>query len=177
MNNSNLEFRKIPSLDLLYEINENGTILRNVKSKKQIKIYLDYRYSKGRFYAFKVKIKHKIKRRLVHNIVAECWLGIKPAGLETDHIDGNYHNNHYSNLKYAPYNEVIRKRMLEKGLHLTKIKVIVDDQEYPSIISAAEYLAKLHGTKVEHIRHKMKKRRRCIYNHTVAYEDFMECRD
>lgn len=36
-NNSNLEFRKIPSLDFLYEINENGTIFRNVKSKNRTK--------------------------------------------------------------------------------------------------------------------------------------------
>ena len=33
--NSNLEFRKIKSLNFLYEVNENGTILRNVKSKNR----------------------------------------------------------------------------------------------------------------------------------------------
>ena len=33
-NNSNLEFRKIKSLKFFFEINENGTIVRNVKSKK-----------------------------------------------------------------------------------------------------------------------------------------------
>ena len=43
--NSNLEFRKIKSLDFLYEINENGTIFRNVKSKKQNKIKLDMHHS------------------------------------------------------------------------------------------------------------------------------------
>ena len=51
MNNSNLEFRKIKSLKFLYEINENGTILRNVKSKKQIKIKLDTHHSKVGYYA------------------------------------------------------------------------------------------------------------------------------
>jgi hypothetical protein len=40
-NNSNLEFRKIKSLKFLFEINENGTIVRNVKSKKQAMIYRD----------------------------------------------------------------------------------------------------------------------------------------
>lgn len=45
MNNSNLEFRKIPSLDFLYEVNSNGTILRNVKSKKQSKIVLDMHHA------------------------------------------------------------------------------------------------------------------------------------
>lgn len=31
---SNLEFRKVPSLNFLYEISEDGRFLRNVKSKK-----------------------------------------------------------------------------------------------------------------------------------------------
>ena len=44
--NSNLEFRKIKSTGYLYEINENGTIFRNVKSKKQNKIKLDMHHSK-----------------------------------------------------------------------------------------------------------------------------------
>ena len=51
--NSNLEFRKIKSLDFLYEINENGTIFRNVKSKKQNKIKLDtHNYEKGYYVTF-----------------------------------------------------------------------------------------------------------------------------
>lgn len=33
-----MEFRKIPSSNFLYEINEDGTIIRNVKSKKHRKI-------------------------------------------------------------------------------------------------------------------------------------------
>ena len=37
-NNANLEFRKIKSLNFLYEVNSNGTILRNVKSKRHTKI-------------------------------------------------------------------------------------------------------------------------------------------
>lgn len=31
VNKPNLEFRKIPSLQFLYEVNENGTVIRNVK--------------------------------------------------------------------------------------------------------------------------------------------------
>lgn len=33
-NDANLEFRKVPSLDFLYEVSEDGRFLRNVKSKK-----------------------------------------------------------------------------------------------------------------------------------------------
>ena len=56
-NNSNLEFRKIKSLKYLYEINENGTIFRNVKSKKQNKIVLDMHHSKIGYYKTMVHLK------------------------------------------------------------------------------------------------------------------------
>ena len=59
VNNSNLEFRKIKSLSYLYEINSNGTILRNVKSKRQIKIFLDMHHSKKGYYSAFICIKKK----------------------------------------------------------------------------------------------------------------------
>ena len=37
MSKTNPEMRKIPSLQFLYEISEDGRIIRNVKSKKQKK--------------------------------------------------------------------------------------------------------------------------------------------
>ena len=46
-NHINREFRKIKSLQFLYEVNDDGTILRNVKSKKHIKIILDYHHLKN----------------------------------------------------------------------------------------------------------------------------------
>ena len=36
MNNSNLEFRKIPSLLYLYEVNENGTILKALEKFQKL---------------------------------------------------------------------------------------------------------------------------------------------
>ena len=42
----NLEMRKIGSLAFMYEISEDGRILRNTKSKKQVKIFFDQNYSK-----------------------------------------------------------------------------------------------------------------------------------
>ena len=113
--NSNLEFRKIKSLKFLYEINENGTIFRNVKSKKQLKIKLDFHHSCHGYYTTFVHIggrsaNSKIIRVPIHRVVAECWLGDCPEGMEIDHIDRNAHNNHYTNLRYVTKSEQMKNR-------------------------------------------------------------------
>ena len=113
---ANREFRKIKSLQYLYEINADGTIIRNVKSKKQLKIKLDMHHSKSGYYVTFVSIKHKVYRVMIHKVVAECWLGDKPAGLEVDHIDRNTHNNHYTNLRYVTHSEQMKNRQLSNRL-------------------------------------------------------------
>ena len=114
MNNSNLEFRKIKSLKFLYEINENGTILRNIKSKKQLKIKLDFHHSEKGYYVSMIHNhsigEGKTKRVMIHRIVAECWLGDCPCGYEVDHIDRNSHNNNFRNLRYVSKSEQMKNR-------------------------------------------------------------------
>jgi len=39
MRKANLEFRKIPSLYFLYEVNADGTIIRNARSKRCLKCH------------------------------------------------------------------------------------------------------------------------------------------
>ena len=108
----NREFKKIKSLQFLYEVNEDGTIFRNVKSKKQSKIILDMHHSKSGYYVTFVNIKGKVKRVMIHNVVAECWLGSKPEGMEIDHIDRNSRNNHYTNLRYVNHSQQMKNRIL-----------------------------------------------------------------
>jgi len=36
----------------------------------------------------------------VHQMVAECYIGVCPQGMVVDHIDNNRTNNHYTNLQY-----------------------------------------------------------------------------
>lgn len=40
-------------------------------------------------------------KRYVHELVAEAFIGPRPQGTEVAHWDGNGHNNHVSNLRYA----------------------------------------------------------------------------
>ena len=88
----NREFRKIPSLKFLYEVSEDGRIFRNVKSKKQNKIIVDYHHSSVGYCFTFICRDYKVQRIPIARVVAECWLGEKPEGYEIDHIDRNSQN-------------------------------------------------------------------------------------
>ena len=182
--NSNLEFRKIKSFDFLYEINENGTIFRNVKSKKQNKIKLDLHHSKKGYYATFCRFKGKSTRIMIHKVVAECWLGECPDGYEVDHIDRNSHNNHYTNLRYVTKSEQMKNRdhtnISKKGKENLEIArkermkpVLICDQEeqlfFESYASCARYIAQLYDVPYSTIRNKLKKNRSHIYDYDIIY--------
>lgn len=188
---TDLEFRKIPSLNFLYEINETGRIVRNVKSKKQLTIKLDKHHSYGGYYAFWTCVTldgvRKVRRHMVHKIVAECWLGPCPDGMQVDHIDRDTHNNHFSNLRYVTHSEQMKNRCL--GYHVIEqamrncaawnacISVGVhlctaDGQwDFPSICSASRFIAEQVGCKPEQARGFLKRRRSHILGYEVTYRN------
>ena len=184
--NANLEFRKIKSLNYLYEVNENGTIFRNVKSKKQSKIVLDTHHSKKSYYKTSVRFQGKPKRVMIHTVVAECWLGSRPAGYEIDHIDRNPHNNNYKNLRYVTHSEQMKNRVLsDKIIEQAKANVLKhsltalakpvtitkDNIEltFRSMTKCAEYIGAEYTVNPEHIRAKLKARRSHIYDYDIKY--------
>ena len=184
MNNSNLEFRKIKSLWFLYEINENGTIFRNVKSKKQLRIKLDTHHSKSGYYVAFVHVKDKIIRCMIHRMVAECWLGDCPQGMEVDHIDRNSHNNDWRNLRYVTKSEQMRNRdhsnisktgsaNLEKArAERAKPVRIVGRGEtltFATKSDCARYLADVYHKTVPQIAWKVREERKHIYDYDLIY--------
>lgn len=184
--NSNLEFRKVKSLFFLYEVNENGTILRNVKSKRNIQIRLDMHHSKTGYYAAFVCIKNKVYRVMIHKIVAECWLGEKPEGYEIDHIDRNSRNNDYRNLRYVTHSGQMKNRVL--GSHIiaqaTKncaeyiktishpVELTTEDGEsfsFPSKLQAAQFIAEREGCNPDRPYTRLKKKRSEIFGFQIRY--------
>lgn len=192
--NSNLEFRKVKSLNFLYEVNENGTIFRNVKSKKQLKIKLDMHHSNTGYYMTMVHNQSinngKPKRVMIHRIVAECWLGDCPEDYEIDHIDRNSHNNDYRNLRYVTRSEQMKNRNyakitaqgiknLENARKLrakpVRIKSEGDEKVFESYAECSRYLAEIYQKTFEHIRGKLKAHRDRIYDYDIEY--LPKCRD
>lgn len=191
--NSNLEFRKIKSLNYLYEVNENGTIFRNVKSKKQSLIKLDMHHSKTGYYTTFVHINgrrqdSKIIRVPIHKVVAECWLGEKPDGYEIDHIDRNSRNNDYRNLRYVTKSEQMKNRdhtnISKNGsnnleiVRLERMKpvLLIDNIqnkfiEFKSYADTARFLAEYYSyDNPEKFRSKLKSHRHHIYDFDVIYK-------
>lgn len=186
--NSNLEFRKIKSLKFLYEVNENGTIFRNVKSKKQSKIKLDMNHSKKGYYATFVHMggrkNPKNKRVMIHKVVAECWLGTIPNGYEVDHIDRNSRNNDYRNLRYVTKSEQMKNRdhsnisktgamNLEKArkerMKSVNLKCENEEIQFESYASCARYLCQKYNKKFDAMRNRLKNHRSHIFDYEVIY--------
>lgn len=192
--NSNLEFRKIKSLNFLYEVNENGTIFRNVKSKKQLKIKLDMHHSNTGYYMALVHNQSinegNCKRVMIHRVVAECWLGDCPDDCEVDHIDRNPHNNDYRNLRYVTKSEQMKNRDYSKiaaqgsrnleiarKLRAKPVRITSenDSQVFESYAECSRYLANIYNQTFEHIRYKLKNHRDKIYDYDIEY--LPKCRD
>lgn len=189
-NNANREFRKIPSLKYLYEINSNGTIFRNVKSKKNLKIKLDTHHSPKGYYVTFVHTggrgpEQKIIRVMIHKVVAECWLGKCPDGYEVDHIDRNSHNNDYRNLRYVTKSEQMKNRdhsnisatgtaNLEaaRRLRAKPVRLQKDGEEhtFESYAECSRWMEKtIENANFEQVRHKLKSHRHHIYGYEVTY--------
>ena len=170
------EFRKIPSLKFLYEVSEDGRIFRNVKSKKQLKISKN----KDGYRVVGVTIKQNPKRIYIHRVVAECWLGVKPEGLETDHIDRNKDNNHYTNLRYVTKSEQMKNRDHSKINVVSSANLVVaratlchpvllNGQHFESMRAAARFIAEESNKTVEAVMAKFKKRRKFIFGYDIKY--------
>ena len=179
-------FRRIPSLHELYEVNANGTIFRNALTKKPLTIRVDMHHSKKGYKAVFICLDKKVRRIMIHNVVAECWLGPKPKGLEIDHEDRNSLNNTYTNLRYVTKSENMKNRKLgdhvinqakancykytmEKVAKPLKLHKGNLDMYFPSMIQCAKYLAQELGGDFEHYRHYLKQHKSEVYGYTVEY--------
>lgn len=186
--NSNLEFRKIKSLKYLYEVNSNGTIFRNVKSKKQLLIKLDKHHSDKGYYCTFVHLggrkNPKIKRIMIHQVVAECWLGDKPNGMQIDHIDRNSHNNDYRNLRYVTRSEQMKNRdysniakqgsenlRIAREQRMKPVKIIGNNiiKEFCSYSECANYMSEYYNKPKSTIMDRLKKHRTHIYDFDLIY--------
>lgn len=187
------DFRKIPSLKFLYEVNYNG-IIRNVKSKKECKFYIEKNgYQRVSFHNKNLSKDGKIIHYSVHRLVAECWCKVPEylaeydiSELQVNHIDGNKLNNNYNNLEWClPYENI--RHAHDNGLiqHSESweehkfpkkpVKCIEENISFESSFKAAEWLIKKENFKKKYatvansIREAARKRKKTAYGYHWEY--------
>ena len=184
---ANLEFRKIPSLDYLYEVSEDGTIIRNVKSKRRLKCFKKSHNSSTEYWCTQVNLKGEIRKVFLHRVVAECWLGPRPEGMQVDHIDRNSLNNHYTNLRYVTKSEQMLNRdystfidkiftnlASQNGGKINPVTLKKEEEvfDFPTARQAAKYLTTIYPEKPEKcFNDKFYHRRKHIFDYEVEYRN------
>lgn len=176
-------FRKIPSLKFLYEISNDGRVLRNIKSKKVHRQFL----AKNGYYVVNVKVGKDWKVQTVHSLVAECWLGPRPEGYVVDHINRDRTDNYHGNLRYVTYKDNLHNTSEEsysnvlqalddyrgaanqKAREILGHRVIWNNMEFESFKQAAQYIADAKGVNFGTIRTKFTQRRKYIQGSPVKY--------
>ena len=134
-----VEWRKVKSLNYLYEVSSFGEV-RNVRTKKVLKLFKCH----SGYYHFTARPeKNKPKTVRVHRIVAEAFLGECPCGYVVNHIDGDKTNNKVENLEYVTPSEnnlhALRnglrkpaemKKYARRGEQHYRAKITEDDVRY-----------------------------------------------
>jgi len=96
-----IEWRRVPSFPC-YEVSELGDVRRcapGIRGGIVGRVLKPYRPAGG-YRAYDLRRDNARFRRRAHQLVAEAFIGPRPAGMETCHNDGTRTNDHRSNLRY-----------------------------------------------------------------------------
>lgn len=150
-----------------HEISNNG-VLRNAKTKKELKLYLNKEgylmvaISRGR--------KRKIAIR-IHRAVAENFVDGFSKGLEVNHIDGNKKNNNSENLEWVTRSEnQIHAVKMDLNKNHIKIKCLNTGEIFNSVKDACEWcgLSQWSRSMTEYLYNK--KNRKSAGKHPITKE-------
>ena len=131
--------RDYPDFPDLYAVTEDGRIYSKPRKDKYLgrqhgdkflkpktrKDTANYRGNGNKYLRVTLSVNGKYYERYIHQMVAETYLGSRPEGMVVDHIDGDIHNNHYTNLEYVsrtenmarsgPYFQTLRRMYETRG--------------------------------------------------------------
>ena len=84
-----------------YEVSNLGQV-RNSNTGRLVKPFVDRDQTYDRVQLCNNGRSRKV---MVHTLVAEAFIGLKPDGMEIDHLNTNIHDNRACNLKYVTQEE------------------------------------------------------------------------
>lgn len=186
------EFRTCDYLLNKYEINNSGTIIRNIKTKKHLKIKIDTHHCSEKYAGHKVTFVHvggrspesKTIRIQIGRAVLESWVGKQPEGMEVDHRNRNSLDDSLENLRYVTKSEQMKNRdysnISKKGKanleaarnqRAIPVDLIKDGNvfKFESISECARWLGTIANESPEKIRYYLRSKRNNIHGYDVVY--------
>ncbi|HTG95704.1 MAG TPA: NUMOD4 motif-containing HNH endonuclease [Pyrinomonadaceae bacterium] len=107
MSPNNVEqWKPVNGFDLLYEVSNHGRV-RNISPRPRTSInrirkpQINGRNGRGYYFVVLSNGREHRRQALIHHLVAEAFIGPRPAGYEINHLDGDKLNNHAENLEYC----------------------------------------------------------------------------
>lgn len=94
-----MKWQPIPGYETRYEVSDRGDVRSILKNPpRDLKPFMQ----SGGYLAVNLYAgsKSSARKRMIHDLVAEAFIGPKPAGMTVNHKDGNKTNNRPSNLEY-----------------------------------------------------------------------------
>jgi hypothetical protein len=85
-----------------YSICKNGDV---ISSRFSIDKILKTGIDRSGYLSVTLSKKNHTKKRRIHVMMAETFIGVRPIGMQIRHLDGNKFNNNIDNLKYGTAKE------------------------------------------------------------------------
>lgn len=116
--NTQEEWRDVPGYEGLYRVSSQGQVYSAHRGGRRLRLSPR---SKG--YRAVVLSRGGVTRtRLVHQLVLEAFIGPRPEGFVTRHLDGNPANNALDNLRWGTYSENVHDS-IEHGTHFSPARL------------------------------------------------------
>lgn len=115
------EWRPVVGWELVYEISSHGRVrsLTRVSNRRLLNgrvLKPQSNPKRGRYLHVRLCEDSRKRTAKIHVMVAEAFLGARPAGYDIRHLDGDPTNNHVANLQYGTRSDNVRDAV-QHGTH------------------------------------------------------------
>ena len=164
---SNHIFKPIPLLANQYEINSDGSVVRNATTKEIVN-------NKNSEITVPVQYKNKpeiIRTVRISKLVANAWLGPCPPGYQLTHLDSVIENNDINNLKYIPRPDIkiIDHTISKNAQNIIKVFTNNKIHVFDDVWTCAKFFSKLFGGDPKNKAYRLTTKRPYIHGCQIQY--------
>lgn len=150
-------WKPVVEFEGIYEVSDHGQV-RNIADRARTtinQVLKPQKHNHGYLFVVLSNGRAKQKRKYIHHLVMEAFVGPRPAEYETNHLDGDKGNNRLGNLEYCT--------ALENHQHASRTRLAAfgdrnGSRKFPERLprGQANWMTKLKDEEVSEIKHLLK---------------------